>query len=545
MDISKMKSMKPFFLLVIFMTASICSESLINAQINKDVESKLQDKVPTWLSENNVPAAGIGIIENGEIKYVKVFGELKKGEPAPDNTIFSVASITKPVVAMLTLKLVESGQWNLDEPLDNYWIDPDVADNTFHKKLTTRIVLTHQTGFPNWRKGKLAFEFEPGTNYQYSGEGFEYLRRAIEKKFNKSLAVLADSILFKPIGMKDSRLCWDKKIDESRFACWHDSKGNIYSTSMPKGSGVNAAASFITTVEDLCKFSIYVMNGFDLSPDVYNDMIKPHLKVKEHCARGLGWEVVSDLAGGEYALEHAGSDAGVKTRFFLLPKSKRGLVILTNGDNGVFVYNNVIREVLESGQTLLDYLSGSDTHKVIALTNEILDGYVGDYLDSYGRNLSITREDSTLKFTGNSLPTVKLYPESEKKFFLKDFDVQFEFANEDSLILISNGKIDWTAKKIKQQPVINLSDEILERYIGTYVRLDKNSDINVMKGDGSTLKMSGETVPPMDLFPTGEYMFFAKGFPFQFEFVTDESGKIIKMNVIGDGKIVCETRRKN
>jgi hypothetical protein len=49
-------------------------------------------------------------------------------------------------------------------------------------------------------------------------------------------------------------------------------------------------------------------------------MIKPHVKVKEHYARGLGWEVISDLPGDEYALTHSDSDAGVKTRFVLLPK---------------------------------------------------------------------------------------------------------------------------------------------------------------------------------------------------------------------------------
>ncbi len=532
-------------ILLQFLLLSICSGSLVNAQINKDVKRKLHEKVPVWLSENNVPAAGIGIIEKDKIKYIKVFGELKKGVPAPDNAIFSVASITKPIVTMVTLKLVKSDQWSLDEPLDNYWIDPDITDNPFHKKLTTLIVLTHQTGFPNWRKGKLAFEFEPGTNYQYSGEGFEYLRKAIEKKFNKSMAELADSLIFKPLKMNDSYFCWNKNIDESRFACWHDSKGNIYKPAIPKGYGVNAAASFITTVEDLCKFSIYVMNGFGLSSNIYNDMIKPHVEVKEHYARGLGWEVISGMPGGEYALEHSGSDGGVKAIFILLPKSKRGMVILTNGDNGIFVYNNVIREFLKSGQTILDYLTGSDTHKVVTLTNEILDGYVGDYLDSYGRNLSIAREDSTLKFSGNSLPTVKLYPESKKKFFLKDYDVQFEFVNDDSLVLIENGRISWTAIKIKQKQLINLPEDVLERYIGTYVRLDKNSDIHIIKGEGGVLKMSGETVPPLDLLPTDENMFIAKGFPFQFEFIKDESDTVVKMNVIGNGKVVCETKRKN
>ena len=76
-----------------------------------------EQKVPGWLKETNVPAAGIGIIENGKLKYIKVFGELKKGTPAPANTIFQVASLTKPVVEILTLQMVSAGEWKLDEPL--------------------------------------------------------------------------------------------------------------------------------------------------------------------------------------------------------------------------------------------------------------------------------------------------------------------------------------------------------------------------------------------------------------------------------------------
>ncbi len=135
----------------------------LQAQSNTKANLGFEGKVQNWLTENNVPAVGIGIIEDGEIKYVKVIGELKKGIPAVDDAIFSIASMTKPVTAILTLKLVESGKWDLDEPLFHYWTDPDIANNPLHKKLTTRHVLSHQTGFPNWRYAhptkKLTFDF--------------------------------------------------------------------------------------------------------------------------------------------------------------------------------------------------------------------------------------------------------------------------------------------------------------------------------------------------------------------------------------------------
>ncbi len=60
--------------------------------------------------------------------------------------------------------------------------------------------------------GKLTFNFEPGTKNQYSGEGFEYLRHAIEQKFHTPIEVLDDSLVFKPYGMNDTRLLWDENI---------------------------------------------------------------------------------------------------------------------------------------------------------------------------------------------------------------------------------------------------------------------------------------------------------------------------------------------
>ena len=126
-----------------------------------------KDSIIYWLQEYAVPAVGIGIIEDSKIKELEVFGEIEKDVPAPVNTIFNIASQTKPVVAMLTLKLIGDGQWELDEPISRYWIDPDVKTDTLHTLLTTRHVLSHQTGFANWRinepSGKLNFNFISAT----------------------------------------------------------------------------------------------------------------------------------------------------------------------------------------------------------------------------------------------------------------------------------------------------------------------------------------------------------------------------------------------
>jgi CubicO group peptidase (beta-lactamase class C family) len=447
--------MKPYFLLVIFMISLICSGSVVNAQINKDVKRKLQAKIPVWLSENNVPAAGIGIIENGKIKYVKVFGELKKGVPAPDNTIFNVASITKTVVTMLTLKLVETGQWDLDEPLSDYWVDPDVANDSLHTRLTTRHVLTHQTGFPNWRRErpdhKLAFEFTPGTKYQYSGEGFEYLRHALENKFKKPLEKLTDSLLFRPLDMKDTRQCWDSTMDESRFALWHDHEGNKYE--MPYKTGVSAASDLLTTIEDYCKFGVYVTEGAGLSPTLFNDMVTPHSNIQKHSAFGLGWFIINGLPNGEYAIYHTGGQAGVKTIAVFLPKSKCGVVVFTNGENGMYVYNNVIKEAFDVGDSIYEYMyERPNIPKIISVPDEIIKKYTGHYQYPDVEIVSKKENEITLSLTG--LPKSNLYPEAENKFFMREYDIQVEFVKDEAgaitkLIFYFYGKKAFEANKVR------------------------------------------------------------------------------------------------
>lgn len=313
-------------------------------------------EIEKWLKQNNIPTLGIGIINNGKLQEIKVFGELKKGVTAPYNTIWNVASLTKPVTAIVALKLVSSGKWNLDEPLYKYWIDPDIAKDPNTKLLTTRIILSHQTGFPNWRfmneSSKLDFKFKPGTKYQYSGEGLEYLRKALESKFHKTLDQLADELIFKPLKMNDTQLVWNDKIDLSRYATGYDNKGNTYETT--KNKTANAADDLLTTIGDYGTFLCSVMNSDGLSKNVFDDMTSHQIETKKNKYFGLGFEIY-DLENNDYALSHSGADKGVQTIFLLLPKTKQGLVIFTNVDDGYKVYEKIVSHYLgEKGKKIIE-----------------------------------------------------------------------------------------------------------------------------------------------------------------------------------------------
>jgi len=300
-----------------------------------------------WLQQEKVPALGIGYIEDGKLKETHVYGNLKNGNKATKNTIFNVASLTKPVAAIVALKLTSLNKWNINEPVYKYFEDPDIKNDPRSKLLTTRHILSHQTGFPNWRwnteSGKLAFEFDPGTKYQYSGEGMEILQKALENKFKKSLNELAKELIFKPLKMKNTSFFWENNIQGTLFSGNYDTKGNEYN--LDTYTKVSAADNLLTTVEDYGKFLISVMNSIELSKGGFDEMITQQVETKKNVYFGLGFEIYP-FKDENYALSHGGSDKGVQALFFIIPNSKKGIIIFTNADDGYKVFEKLIAHYL-------------------------------------------------------------------------------------------------------------------------------------------------------------------------------------------------------
>lgn len=140
----------------------------------------LSVSIPEVLASTHVASVSFAEIVNGRVTIAEAFGEQSLGVPATTSTLYNIASMTKPISAEIILRLASQGRLSLDEPMYLYWTDPDIANDERRKLLTPRLVLSHRTGFPNWRRetgGRLAFIRTPGTAYGYSGEGFEYVAR--------------------------------------------------------------------------------------------------------------------------------------------------------------------------------------------------------------------------------------------------------------------------------------------------------------------------------------------------------------------------------
>ena len=110
---------------------------------------ELADALAALLGKHHVAALSVAVVKRGTIAWSAVYGEQGPGKPATSQTLFNVASMAKPISAETVLRLVSAGRLSLDDPMDPGWVDPDVADDPRHMRLTPRIALSHQTGFPN------------------------------------------------------------------------------------------------------------------------------------------------------------------------------------------------------------------------------------------------------------------------------------------------------------------------------------------------------------------------------------------------------------
>ncbi|MBB6250319.1 serine hydrolase domain-containing protein [Nitrospirillum iridis] len=333
----------------------------------REVRAALDQSVPGLLTSAKVPSVSIAVIEDGKVALTTAYGEQSPGVRATPATLYNIASLTKPVTAEVVLRLASRKIVSLDAPMADYWTDPDIANDDRRLALTPRLALSHQTGFPNWRgQGKpLAFQFTPGTSYGYSGEGYQYVARYVEKKTGQDFESLAQVVLFRPAGMNDTA-SGRKPWFDGRVAVPTDAAGKALEPGF--ASGYNAADLLYTTAGDYARFIVGVLKDQDLTAAVAAD--RRHIQVSqmaEMCAGakaascpvnagfGLGWQVLE--FNGETVMMHTGRDEGVSTFAWYSPTTRQGAVFLTNSDNGFQLVLPVF-ETLGASPAFMAYLRG-------------------------------------------------------------------------------------------------------------------------------------------------------------------------------------------
>src|SRR5262249_40006351 len=235
--------------------------------------------VRAYLEYYKIPGISIAVIKDFEVVYHRGLGVKNAAtrEPVDDDTVFEAASMTKPVFAYTVLRLVDRGLLDLDTPLSTYLPYEAIAHDDRYKLITARMVLTHRTGFPNWRTGKLDIKFTPGTQVSYSGEGFVYLGKVVERLTGKKLVDLCREEAFAPLGIENASLVWNEDAAR-RTATGH---GGTLPMVKRKPGEPNVAASLHIDAGNYAKFLIAVLQGKGLSEAASRDMLRPQVKVPD------------------------------------------------------------------------------------------------------------------------------------------------------------------------------------------------------------------------------------------------------------------------
>lgn len=314
----------------------------------------LESFISNRMKDLNTVGMSYAFINKGKVVYsnVRGYANIDSKRKVTRKTIFESASISKSVFAYFVMKVVEDGKLDLDKPLFEYMEYADIAYDERYKKITARMVLSHTTGFPNWREdygkdSKLFLDFIPGSKFQYSGEGYQYLAKVIAKIYNTDLTKLDrvfQRMVARPLEMKHTMFVQNKYTRKHKSESyiggvrtdwendyWYNKNNGIFS----------APSSLHTNTTDFSKFIIALINEEKLKTQSFVEMFMPQATVPEdNLYRQFG---INDWGLGFFRMQiplgivfgHGGSNAnGFESLFVFNKERKWGFIVLTNSKEG-------------------------------------------------------------------------------------------------------------------------------------------------------------------------------------------------------------------
>lgn len=332
-----------------------------------DIALALLDSVPALMEAAGVPGLSLALVEDGHVTMTAAFGyaNAETEEPVSEATVFEAASLSKQAFAYAVLKMADRGELDLDAPVWDLLEYDRLAHDERARKITPRMLLSHSGGLPNWGGTPLQLNFDPGTNWGYSGEGYVFLQKALEAKTGLTLDEIAEREVFEPLGMTSSHFVWVPAYD-TLAASPHEETG------IPEDVRVrteaNAAASLYTTARDYGLLMAAFLTGEGLSADLYAEVFTPQAELaeaewgddpeaKRNLAWGLGWGIQRGSRGpGIWQWGDNGTARGYVVAF---PEDGTGLVYFTNSQGGLSIAEALVRVVAPEdehwGLRFLDY----------------------------------------------------------------------------------------------------------------------------------------------------------------------------------------------
>ncbi len=329
--------------------------------------------ITEMMEKDNIPGLSIAFVDQGEISWQKCYGFSNLADSIPVNieTVFTGASLSKPITAVAALNLVEKGLLDLDEDVNKKlteWKVP-MTELTQKEKVTLRRLIGHQAGIKNdlWSSylpgenvptlnqmlsgekpsvdPATSVVHEPGSKTEYSNPGYAIIQKLLMDVSNQEFDPIINNLVFEPSGMENSS--FKQPIPEflmERRAIGYTPELEPYPYKL---FPYQAAGGIWTTPSDLAKFMITLMEDHRNGT---NKLISR--ETSELIFSKNYWRFVFNLWnwGDDIVFKHYGSNQGFNCFMYGSINKNQGIVVMTNSDNAFGFFDYIQRAVNDEYQ---------------------------------------------------------------------------------------------------------------------------------------------------------------------------------------------------
>ena len=386
----------------------------------------------------------VGVIEPGGRRVI-THGRLAKGDPRPlsGETIFEIGSVTKVFTSLLLADMVQRGEVALTDPVAKYLPGSVKVPQRNGKSITLQDLASQTSGLPRMPDNfspkdpanpyadyapEQLFAFlssyqltrEIGSKYEYSNLGVGLLGQALARRTGMDFEQLVRTRIAEPLGMKSTGVTLTAS-QKARLAAGYDGQlAPAANWDIPTLAGAGALRS---DADDMLVF-LAANLGYTkskLAPAMAAMLAHRQPTGLPGVDIALGWHL--STKDGSEIVWHNGGTGGYRSFIGFNPKTRVGVVALSNASTAAGV-DDIGRHLIDAS---LPLLAPPVEHKEIALAPSKMDGFPGRYQLAPDFVLTITLEGDGLFAQATGQPKFQLYPEGERKFFLKVVDAQITF----------------------------------------------------------------------------------------------------------------------
>ncbi|HSD28728.1 MAG TPA: serine hydrolase domain-containing protein, partial [Vicinamibacteria bacterium] len=324
----------------------------------------VQARIEAAMARLGVPGAAAAVVAREELVWSAPFGEadLENDVPVRTDTMFRLASVSKPITATAVMRLAEEGRLDLDAPVLRYCAE-------YPEKpwaLTSRQLLCHQGGVRHYRAGEMAntrratsiteglalfkddpLAFEPGTNVLYSTYGYTLLGCVASVAAGQPFMDLLQEKVFEPAKMTATRLDDVRELIPGRAQGYmRDGSGRLLNSALADMTLKVPGAGLCSTAPDVARFGAALLAGRLVSRETLREMLTAQ-STREGRATAFGLGLIVGSGGSRPEAWQTGGHQRVSTVLYLRPDDQVVVVILAN-------LEDVQTEILDLARSVAD-----------------------------------------------------------------------------------------------------------------------------------------------------------------------------------------------